>query len=133
MSYAIFVRDLHGPTVARSYVLACEITRRNEAEEMVDRLASSYEEHGINTETMVHWFRDAQGMHTIWVQRASQPARTLLSASHRRALFDRSISEQHMRPSVAAPSPALAEKRAKQKQGGEACCLADRVRVALSA
>lgn len=74
MSYTIFVRDILTQTTACRYMLACEISERKKAEEMIARLADTYEEHGLDRGTSVHWFRDRQGLHEIWVQRMAEPA-----------------------------------------------------------
>ena len=98
MSYTIFVRDIPSPDASRSYMLACEIGGREEAEQMVDRLAHSYREHGIERGTNVHWFCDEQGLHKIWAQRTVKPAMARRSSSRRQAMDarPRKIEQHHV-------------------------------------
>ena len=66
MAHAIFVGDITGSGIKNMALLAYAIPSMKDAERLVQRLAGSYPEHGLEPSTGVYWFRDKQGMHEIW-------------------------------------------------------------------
>ena len=66
MSYSILVRDLTRETDGTPKLLAYDIRDRSEAETLVSVIATSYQDHGFNPATRVHWFRHAGGVREIF-------------------------------------------------------------------
>ncbi|MBN4097296.1 MULTISPECIES: hypothetical protein [Methylobacterium] len=66
MSYSILVRDLTRETDGTPKLLAYDIRDRSAAETLVSVIATSYQDHGFNPATRVHWFRHAGGLREIF-------------------------------------------------------------------
>ncbi|MDP4006006.1 hypothetical protein [Methylobacterium sp. NEAU K] len=65
-SYSIFIRDLARPDGYPPLLLAYDIHDRSEAQSIVSMIAASYQDHGFNPATRVHWFRQGGGVHEIY-------------------------------------------------------------------
>lgn len=68
VTHAILVRDCGAPGRRFTRILAKDIAGRSEAERIVSRLASSYERHGADPGSRMHWFLDGSGRHELWVR-----------------------------------------------------------------
>ena len=66
MAHAIFVGDVTSTGIKNMKLLAYGIPRLNDAEKLVQGLAGSYPEHGLEASTGIYWFKDSQGAHEIW-------------------------------------------------------------------
>lgn len=66
MAYSIFVRKIDAFRRCAPEILAHEIESEGEASRIVQGLASSYGEFGLNRRTSVYWFRNGRGLHEIW-------------------------------------------------------------------
>jgi hypothetical protein len=71
MSYSILVRDLARADGGAPQLLAYDIPDRSAAETLVSVIATSYQDHGFNPATRVHWFLSDGNLHEIftWPQR----------------------------------------------------------------
>lgn len=74
--HAIMVRDFTASGRRFTRVLAKDIPGRTEADRIVSRLASSYDNHGADPGCGTRWFRDGAGLHQIWVQARARNAAT---------------------------------------------------------
>jgi hypothetical protein len=70
-SYSILLRNRARADAGHPRLLAYEIPDRRAAQALVSVIAASYQDHGFNPATRVHWFRHAGGVHEIyaWPQR----------------------------------------------------------------
>ncbi|SFI39494.1 hypothetical protein [Methylobacterium brachiatum] len=70
-TYSIFLRDLTQAGGDPPRLLAYEIPDRRAAQALVSVIAASYQDHGFNPATRVHWFRHKDSVHEIyaWPQR----------------------------------------------------------------
>jgi hypothetical protein len=66
MSYSIFVRDLGQADGPAAQLLAYDIQDRGAAQSLVSVIATSYQDHGFNPATRVHWFRAGDSVHEIY-------------------------------------------------------------------
>ena len=66
MSYSIFVRDLTLDEGRAPQLLAYDIHDRSMAASLVSVIATSYQDHGFNPATRVHWFRADGSVHEIY-------------------------------------------------------------------
>jgi hypothetical protein len=71
VAYTIRVRELRRPGYSNEFVLAHSITGREQAEQLVRGLATSYREHGFDEGRGVYWFQGFSGLHEIWAAPAA--------------------------------------------------------------
>lgn len=68
MKFAIKYRRITSENIEPAHTLAIDIEGRQIAEELVQNLAGSFENHGCDLPPLTHWFRSRSGMHLIWAQ-----------------------------------------------------------------
>lgn len=67
MPHAIYVRDLNRTRTSVPRLLAYAIESREAAQRVVHGIVRSYPDCGLDPISDVHWFRDAEGLHELWV------------------------------------------------------------------
>lgn len=67
--YTIKVKDILDNDLDAVRVVVTDIERPVEAWKLVENLACSYFDHGLDRTKKAYWFKDRSGLHYIWAER----------------------------------------------------------------
>ena len=113
MSHCIFVREYIGSKARPPVMIAYDISDRDDAESIVQRIARSYPVNGIDHGNHIHWFYHRDRRHEIYMW----PADELSEVEHSSNTHHVEECHPRRRKHVPAPVPRQGRQRLSRHFG----------------